>query len=57
MIGYERSNETRNASEWIRDARTSCIISHNGKELLLVDLAVLVKVEFIDHGLTKGTAS
>ena len=30
---------------------SSCIICHNGKELLLVDLSVLVQIEFVDHGL------
>jgi hypothetical protein len=29
----------------------SSIIRHNGEEFLLIDFSVLVKVEFINHGL------
>jgi hypothetical protein len=30
----------------------SCIVRHNGKELLLVDLAILVEVKLINHSLS-----
>lgn len=32
-------------------SRESCIICHNGKELLLVNLSILVEIKFINHGL------
>jgi hypothetical protein len=31
----------------------SCVVGHDGEELLLVDLAVLVHVELVDHGLSE----
>jgi hypothetical protein len=33
----------------------SCVVGHDGEELLLVDLAVLVHVEFVDHGLSESS--
>ena len=34
------------ARRWLR------VIGHDGEELLFVDLAVLVEVELVDHGLS-----
>lgn len=32
----------------------SCVVRHYGEEFLFIDLPVLVKVEFVDHGLPKA---
>ena len=31
-----------------------CVVRHDGKELLLVDFAILVEVKLINHGLSRG---
>ena len=35
----------------------SCIVGHDREELLLVDLAVLVEVELVDHCLPVGATT
>ena len=32
----------------------SCLVCHDGKELLLVDFTVSIEVELVDHRLSEG---
>jgi len=35
-----------------QDGARSCVVGHDGEEFLFINLSVLIKVKFFDHGLT-----
>jgi hypothetical protein len=53
IAGYEMIQNNINKSR-TKGKRKLCIIGHDSKEFLLVDLAILVKVKLIYHSLPES---